>query len=240
MMLRQAQTSEPRALPRFAPARPRTASRANPPFVRNLPPHVRANARFAYENRRQYGNPASSGSVVANDPINAIDPTGEDTEISLRSIPLRGVGGLLGYRHAYVVYRDTETGEERITRAGPSVPYEGASSGAVSNEPSANGATVLATDTPAGRSADRPEVNPGTRTLRTATVEMSFDEVRSKVGRFNEEINNAATPYQPQTNNSNRYAGDAFEMLTGVNVDANPPSNVPGMEGDLPRRMEPR
>jgi hypothetical protein len=78
MMLRQAQTSEPRAFPRFAPVRPRTASRANPPFVRQLPPHARANARFAYENRRQYGRTASSGSVVHNNPVNAIDPSGQE------------------------------------------------------------------------------------------------------------------------------------------------------------------
>jgi hypothetical protein len=41
-MLRQAQTSEPRALARFSPVRPRTAARANPPFVGNLPPDARA------------------------------------------------------------------------------------------------------------------------------------------------------------------------------------------------------
>jgi hypothetical protein len=76
MMPRRAITSEPSALPRVAPARPRTASRANPPFVRNLPPHARANARFAYENRRQYGNPASSGSVVNNDPVDRVDYSG--------------------------------------------------------------------------------------------------------------------------------------------------------------------
>ena len=76
MMLRQAQTSEPRALPRFAPVRLRTASRANPPFVRNLPPHVRANARFYWENPHQYGGAASSGSVAGNDPVNGRDPSG--------------------------------------------------------------------------------------------------------------------------------------------------------------------
>lgn len=64
MMLRQALASEPSAFSRVAPARPRTVSRANPPFSRNLPPHARANARFYWENRRQYGGGASSGSVV--------------------------------------------------------------------------------------------------------------------------------------------------------------------------------
>jgi hypothetical protein len=76
MMVRQAQTSERRAMLRFAPAQPRTVSRANPPFVRNLPHHARANARFSWENRHQHGNPASSGSVVANDPVNEEDPSG--------------------------------------------------------------------------------------------------------------------------------------------------------------------
>lgn len=76
MMLRRAFTSELGAFPRVAPARPRIASRANLPFLRQLPPHARANARFYRENRRQYGGGASSGSVVANDPVNHIDPTG--------------------------------------------------------------------------------------------------------------------------------------------------------------------
>lgn len=78
MMLRQALVSEPRAFPRVAPARPRTVSRPNPPFVRSLPPHACASARFIYENRRQYGGGASSGSVVGNDPINRSDPTGNE------------------------------------------------------------------------------------------------------------------------------------------------------------------
>ena len=77
MMLRRVFTSEPSALPRLAPARPRTASRANPPFVRNLPPHARANARFYKENLHRYGGGASSGSVVANDPVNKSDFSGK-------------------------------------------------------------------------------------------------------------------------------------------------------------------
>jgi hypothetical protein len=78
MMLRQAQSSEPRAFPRVAPARPRTVSRANPPFVRVSPPHARASARFHWEKPHQYGGTASSGSVVGNDPVNHGDPTGTE------------------------------------------------------------------------------------------------------------------------------------------------------------------
>lgn len=76
MMLRRAFTSELGAFPRVAPARPRIASRANLPFLRQLPPDARANARFYWENRRQYDGGASSGSVVGNDPVNGTDPTG--------------------------------------------------------------------------------------------------------------------------------------------------------------------
>lgn len=76
MMLRQAQSSEPRAFPRVAPARPRTVSRANPPFVRVSPPHARASARFHWEKPHQYGGTASSGSVVGNDPVDHSDFSG--------------------------------------------------------------------------------------------------------------------------------------------------------------------
>ena len=77
MMLRQALANERSAFPRVAPARPRTVSRANPPFVRQLPPHARASARFSWENPRRYDGAASSGSVVNNDPVDGTDPTGE-------------------------------------------------------------------------------------------------------------------------------------------------------------------
>lgn len=76
MMPLRAFPSEPSVFPRVMPVRPRTVSRANPPFSRNLPPHARASTRFYWKNPHRQGNPASSGSVVNNDPVNHSDPTG--------------------------------------------------------------------------------------------------------------------------------------------------------------------
>ena len=76
MMLRQAQSSEPRPLPRFAPVRPGTASRANPALPLPYRPRLRATPHRPSRNVRRYDWIASSGSVVANDPLNRTDPTG--------------------------------------------------------------------------------------------------------------------------------------------------------------------
>ena len=76
MMLRQALASEPRALPRLAPVRPRTVSRANPAVHLPYRPRLRATPHRPSRNVRRYDWIASSGSVVANDPANKTDPTG--------------------------------------------------------------------------------------------------------------------------------------------------------------------
>ncbi len=156
---------------------------------------------------------------VANDPINGVDPSGEDTEISVVAYPLDGFIGMLGQGHVYIRYRDTERrGTDRITRAGPSQPYNGGSRGAINDRPSPNGATVYAIDTPLAESPDRPSINSRTQVIQTVTVKTSYDEVRKKIDQLNQQINNSKTPYRPNTNNSNRYAGDIFEILTGTDV----------------------
>ena len=76
MMLRQAQSSEPRPLPRFAPVRPGTASRANPALPLPYRPRTRGTPHRPSRNYRHYDRAASSGSVVANDPVNEEDPSG--------------------------------------------------------------------------------------------------------------------------------------------------------------------
>ena len=113
MIPRRAITSETSAFPRVAPARPRTVSRANPPFVRNLPPHARANARFYGENHRQYGGGASSGSVVADDPMDKTDYTGE--AFGLDDLVGAGAGAVVGF--AVELGKDAITGQE-VTAGG--------------------------------------------------------------------------------------------------------------------------
>lgn len=54
----------------------KTASRANPALHLPYRPRVRATLRTASRNVRRYDWSASSGSVVANDPVNRTDPTG--------------------------------------------------------------------------------------------------------------------------------------------------------------------
>ena len=57
----------------------KTASRANPALPLLYRPRARATPRFASRNHRRYDWRASSGSVVANDPVNGTDPSGTET-----------------------------------------------------------------------------------------------------------------------------------------------------------------
>lgn len=56
----------------------KTASRANPALHLPYRPRARATPRTASRNVRRYDWTASSGSVVANDPVNMTDPDGKE------------------------------------------------------------------------------------------------------------------------------------------------------------------
>ena len=75
---------------------------------------------------------------------------------------------------------------------------------------------VSAQDTGLRVSVDRPTQRTGVPVrLDAAILPESIDHYRESLQTFNARINAMESPYYPQSNNSNTYAGDAFQMLTG-------------------------
>lgn len=118
-----------------------------------------------------------------------------EVEVFLKAYPI-GKAPLVGeYGHAFVEYRDTETGETRITRGGPSANYPGGASEALKDS-SFEGVNLIANDSLASENVDFNQ--PGTVTLAGATLDTTIDEVKKTVGSFNKTVNEAGTPYQPR------------------------------------------
>ncbi|PWW10574.1 MULTISPECIES: RHS repeat-associated core domain-containing protein [Pseudidiomarina] len=169
-------------------------------------------------------------SYAVNNPYKYTDPTGMAVEVSLKAYPI-GKAPIVGkYGHAFVEYRDTDTGKSRITRGGPSQSYPGGASDAIMDS-SFEGVNLIANDTPASESADFGEA--GTETLMSATVDKTMSEVTGQVQKLNSEVNGANIPYQPRGQNSNTYAGNAYQQLTGQKPVNNTDIALPALEKEL-------
>jgi hypothetical protein len=214
----------------------KTASRANPALHLPYRPRLRATLRTASRNYRRYDWSASSGSVVGNDPVNMVDPTGLDTVVVLAGYQLGDGTGIGPYGHAFVIYKDLDTGEIRISRAGPDPAYSGGVSGAVTNSRDGN-SVIVAVDTTVGGSVDAGQA--GTTVLDSRIVPGAIGDVRANVDTFNERVNDQQIDYQPRGPNSNTYAGDLYENLTGDAPSNNTTVTYPGLTGDLPRQPPP-
>ena len=172
-------------------------------------------------NRYAYGN---------NNPYKYVDPDGMDTVVALKAYPIGNAPIVGKFGHAFVEYKDTETGKTRITRGGPSGEYPGGASGAIMDS-SYEGVNLVANDSPASVNVDFNQ--PGTVTLSSVTVEATMEEVQKSVGAFNKDVNQASIPYQPRGQNSNTYAGNAFEHLTGQEEKNTSEIALPALEKDL-------
>lgn len=173
---------------------------------------------------------------VANDPVNGFDPTGMDTVVVLAGYQLGDRMVVGPYGHAFVIYKDLDTGETRISRAGPDPAYSGGVSGAITNSRDGN-SVIFAVDTTVGASVDAGEA--GTTVLDSRIVPGPIGDVRANVDRFNEAVNDRQIDYQPRGPNSNTYAGDLYENLTGDAPTNNTAVSYPGLKGDLPRQPPP-
>lgn len=176
---------------------------------------------------------------VRNDPVNLFDPDGTQVEVRLQGYPLGNAPIIGRYGHTFVRYRDIRTGETRITRAAPDREYAGGSSGQTLGGTlnQGDGTQIAATDDLQRDSVDFNVA--GTVTLNQTVIPGSIGEVRAEVTAFNDRTNEADIPYLPQSSNSNTYAGDVFEEITGIGPTN--PSGIafPGLTGDMRQRGQP-
>ena len=131
--------------------------------------------------------------------------------------------------------RDTDTGETVISRAGPSAPYSGGSVAAVAGSPVRNPAgtgnvTLKTALTPASKSVDADQ---GGKTVAgsATTLKEPIGAAAATLQKFNGAVDSAKIDYKPRTDNSNAYAGTAYQALTGKT----PPSSgtLPGSNVNL-------
>ena len=180
-----------------------------------------------------------------NNPYRYTDPDGRDVVVSLQAYKI-GTAPIQGdYGHQYLHMRDTITGQEMISRAGPSAPFPGGASAVVSGSPvkapSGDGNVTLKTElAPASKSTDsNPQTGQPLGSIiegSKVTIGGSLDAAASKVGSFNNKVDASNIDYKPLSTNSNAYAGSAYTELTGK---AAPTSKaLPGSDVNLKENLK--
>ena len=166
---------------------------------------------------------------VGNDPVNATDPQGTQTEIQALGFP---VASPLPQGHIFIWYRDVQSGETRIARSGPG---PGSILGSFTDRLPRHGREgdlqLVAVDTPERASEDHNRN--GTVLIDRTVVPNSIEQVHAELSSFNERVNQADIPYFFLGQNSNTYAGDAFNMITGREINNNSGMSFPGLNMNL-------
>jgi hypothetical protein len=153
---------------------------------------------------------------VGNNPLNATDPTGMDTQVELKGYPLDKVPDGEGNGHMFVQATDTVTGESVIARGGPSGDYMAQTGSSPVDDVvtrDSNGLTLEANVSDAASSIDFGQ--PGEELIDSVTITNEFADVVQGLEDYASNTNNADVPYSPLGPNSNTFATSAFRSTTG-------------------------
>jgi hypothetical protein len=147
------------------------------------------------------------------------------------SAPIQG-----DYGHSYTSITDTDTGQESIVRAG-SNGYDAGPYGAnvILDRPTP-GVDLQAERTDAAHSIDRDTAhNPASahysQLAPSVTIHGNAANVLRRADQLVNRVNSSHIPYQPRSNNSNRFTNFVFGALTGHHFSDN---RFPGAQGQLP------
>lgn len=123
------------------------------------------------------------------------------------------------------------TGDIRYARAGPTAPgWPGGKWDAIRDR-AFPGVHVDPLDNDGSKAIDAGI--PGTFEVNSYTIRGNMDELEQKLNGFNETIDDADIPYRPRSQNSNTYAGDAYEYVTGQEPHNRNKVDLPGLDNDL-------
>ncbi len=152
-------------------------------------------------------------------------------EVRLQAYEI-GSAPLVGeYGHAFLEYEDLTTGDVRYARAGPTTPgYPGGVIDAIRDR-AFSGVNVEALDNDKSEQVDAGI--PGTFEVNSFIIRGNMDELEAQFDKFNQTINDEDIPYKPRSQNSNTYAGDTYELVTGQEPDNNTDVRLPGLNNDL-------
>jgi len=189
--------------------------------------------------RMEYGDDTTVATDGNHGQIEGLEAT-DYTNIQVRLLarPLDGViavGDL--NNHAFIEITDMSSGEVRYASLFPETHYKDVTIDLpfTDNDPTITVPDyVQALPATSEVSANSDGVRTDAFELQSFTFKGDFDAINARVDKFNEFITGEEIPYFGVRQNSNTYAGDVYELVTGEEPENNVSwRNTPGLDGDL-------